>query len=99
MTIHGLVRPRTPMEKIAARIHEHLARFEADPEVNYFTGGTRRRFYQAGAGTRGRFVSVTYISYQGSNTLTKKEAEAYLAWLDAGNVGRHFEQQREEGTK
>ena len=37
---------------------------------------------------------MTYVSYQGEASLKKAEAEAYLAWLDAGNVGRHYEQQR-----
>lgn len=97
MTIGDLVRPRTPLEKLAARIGEHLEAFEADPEINKLVSaeGTRKRFYSAGAINRGRFVYVTYITYQGSTALSKKEAEAYLAWLDAGNVGRHFEQQRQ----
>jgi hypothetical protein len=77
--------------EIAERIHAHLKRFEADPEINrkdptYKT----RRFYMASATSTGRYVSVRYINYQGHSNLERPEAEGYLAWLDAGNVGEHY---------
>ena len=85
------------LHEIAARIAAHLKRFEADPKIakSQNIEGPRLDFYcgptaQPG-GTR---VFVTYVSYQGEASLKKAEAEAYLAWLDAGNVGRHYEQQR-----
>jgi hypothetical protein len=87
----SLLRPRTPLQKLAARIHAHLERFESDPAINTTTTGTLRCFYMAGCSTSGRFIYVRYISYQGSTALSKAEAETYVAWLDAGNVGRHFE--------
>jgi hypothetical protein len=31
-----------------------------------------------------------YISHQGECFLKRAEAEKYLAWLDAGNVGKHY---------
>lgn len=85
--------------EIAARIHAHLKRFAADPKINkertytkdgkeYFRG---RPFYYAGAHASGRWVWVVYVTYQGGHALSKQDAERYLVWLDAGNVGRHFE--------
>ena len=90
------------MKEIAERINAHLKRFEADPEINteitYHSNRTGKqesaghRFYYAGAYYhRGPKVSVTYISYQGHSNLSKDEALRYLEWLDAGNVGRHYE--------
>jgi hypothetical protein len=86
-------RPRTPLEKLAARIDVHLKRIESDPVTNPPLGGKEgaaRPFYKAGSYRGGRFVYVRYVSYQGSHSLTKAEAEAYAAWLDAGNVGTHW---------
>jgi hypothetical protein len=85
--------------EIATRIGEHLCRFERDPKINrrdpeYHTS----RFYMAGAGRAGRYVSVTYIGYQGSLSLSRDQAAAYLAWLDAGHVGTHFEWRDEVET-
>ena len=82
------------MKELAAGIDAHLKRFEADPAINAIErrGGRLSPYYGAGAGYwRGRYLLVQYISYQGPLTLSKAEAEAYLAWLDAGNVGRHYE--------
>ena len=83
------------------RINAYLKRFEADKEINktiYYDSsraGKResagRSYYYAHARRAGRFVRVCYISYQGGYPLTGAEAERYLAWLDAGGVGRHFE--------
>jgi len=49
----------------------------------------------AGASASGRFVYVRYISFQGSSHLSRDQAEAYLAYLDSGKTGRHFEALRE----
>lgn len=82
------------LREIAARIDAHLKSFEADPKIN-----ARHRMY----GTTPYWgahcwwvpgssrVSVLYVSYQGRSTMTKAEATAYLAWLDAGNNGYHYE--------
>ena len=81
------------MKDIAARIDAHLKRFEKDPKINIDRSSEKAglwTYYYAGAGAgRGR-VYVTYISYQGVTPLKKAEALKYLAWLDAGNVGRHY---------
>jgi len=73
---------------IAARICAHLKRFELDPKINRYPDKARENlnpYYMPVAGASGRFVYVTYISYQGQSHLVRAEAEAYLAWLDAGS--------------
>lgn len=91
------------MKELAARINEHLKRFEADKgpgginkEVSrdtYTTPGNGLRSYYGAAAhyCRGRYLQVTYIRYQGSSNLTREEATLYLQMLDSGFVGRHFE--------
>lgn len=78
------------LKEIAAKIDDHLKRMEADPNINRRPNG-RPRFFWAGAGAAGRWIRVIYISYQGASPLTKAEAERYLAYLDDGGTGRHFE--------
>lgn len=86
------------LAEIAEQIAAHLKRFEADPKIarSQNTEGPRLNFYcETSVRSSGPRVFVTYVSYHGAFSLTKAEAEAYLAWLDAGNVGRHWDQQRE----
>lgn len=73
------------VKEIAARIDAHLKRVEADPDA-------RRRFNFRGASARaaGAWVRIHYATYYHVWSLRKAEAERYLAWLDAGNVGLHF---------
>jgi hypothetical protein len=81
---------------IANRIALHLRSFERNPKINHIDKASRTaRFFWASAWSTGRRVCVTYVSYQGPTKLTRAEAAAYLAWLDAGNVGTHFEALRE----
>ena len=88
---------------LGQRINAHLQRIESDPtlnpsrrldkELNTWVPDERgvRRFFGARAkGDRHR-VWVIYITYQGGSYVSIEDAETYLAWLDAGNVGRHFE--------
>lgn len=92
------------LRELAARITEHLRRFERDPKINVchqweHDGKVvkgRPPYYYAGASAAGSRVFVHYVPFQGHSSLTRAEAEAYLAWLDAGNVGRHYEQQRQQ---
>lgn len=81
------------LDEIAARISAHLKRFEKDPKINVTVGGSSgvRTYYNTSAARCGSRVGVCYVSYQGWTNLKKADAEAYLAWLDAGNVGRHYE--------
>lgn len=85
---------RLSMKEIGERINAHLKRFEADPKINIDCSPTKtglHDYYQAGAHGSGRWVWVRYVAYQGNRTLTRAAALKYLAWLDAGNVGRYFE--------
>ena len=83
------------LTEIARRIHDHLKAMEADPVFNapYEARGAKglRHYYNSGAGRAGRYVWVVYVNYQGHISLTRAEAERYLAWLDAGNRGSHWE--------
>ncbi len=86
------------LTEIAGRIHGHLKRIEADPDLNPERPDRRGRlFWNAGAGRSGNRAFVRYVSYQGTTYLTRTEAEAYLKKLDGGFVGRHFEALRVEG--
>lgn len=84
------------LREIAARITAHLERFERDPIINACDKnyGTKR-FYNAHSWASGAYVGVRYISFQCESHLRRAEALAYLEWLDAGRVGRHYEQQDE----
>ena len=97
---------RLMLRELAARIAAHLTRFENDSKINkrqrydvnrgwYDDPNGTRDYYTSGAHVGGRYVAIRYISYQGTSKLTRERAEAYLAWLDAGNVGKHFESERE----
>lgn len=90
-------------QKIAA----HLRRIEGDLALNpprRFDDASKAWVLDAagmsayyGARARGdRYrVWVIYVSFQGGSYMSIEDAETYLAWLDAGNVGRHFEALRE----
>jgi hypothetical protein len=94
---------------LALRIDAHLKRFEADPVINarcelvdgewHVVRDDPNRgvppYVGAHASASGRFVRVRYVSFQGTSSLTQAEATAYLAWLDAGNVGTHHKATRE----
>lgn len=84
------------LTEITSRINRHLKRFESNPTINVSREHGGKRYYYAGAYRAGRYVGVRYVSYQGSDNLTREQAEKYLEKLDAGFVGRHFEALREE---
>jgi hypothetical protein len=88
---------------LGARINVHLRRFERDPEINpgkrydketkaYVLDerGSRDYYGARACGVRHR-VLVAYVTYQGSHYLSIEEALKYLAWLNAGNIGMHYE--------
>lgn len=86
------------LTEIADRIHAHLQRFANDKKVNSFTPEQvalcpslkgLRPYYNPNAVRSGRYVWITYISYQGGVSLTKGEALRYLEALDNGFIGRH----------
>ncbi len=79
--------------EIAKRILAHLQRFEADAKINKPVdhGGMRLKpYYCVNAYHAGSRIAIQYVSYQGSTCLSRDEALRYLAWLDAGNVGKHW---------
>lgn len=92
------------LDEIAKRIHAHLKRFERDPEINKEYSDEGRKglqlhpYYHAGASSSGNRVLVQYVAYQGSSGLTKAQALQYLAWLDAGNVGKHWKALEKSAT-
>ena len=79
------------LKEIASRIDAALDRIEKDPVLNQRKNGKGAFLFSSGAIAVGRYVQICYVSYQGRNNLTKDEALQYLAWLEAGNVGRHYE--------
>lgn len=86
------------LDEIATRINAHLKRFERDPVINASLparGG--RPYYNASAfrqSPRSPRILVIYVSYQGNTPMLREQALAYLAWLDAGNVGTHDDAER-----
>lgn len=89
-------------EQLAYAINGYLEEFEAmhapGSPVLVPTENKRVEFFGAGAISRGNGrVQITYISYQGESLLTIEEAERYLAWLDKGYIGRHFEALKYDG--
>ena len=86
------------LKDIGEAISAHLKRFEADKVINAPRVSHRGMtpFYNAGTCVTGGWLAIVYISYQGRcRSMRRPAAEAYLAWLDAGNVGTHFKQQRQ----
>ena len=86
---------RRTNEELAQRISAYLSKWEADrggvnKSLDGKAGGLRW-YYNAGAHAAGRYVRICYVSYQGSRALTKDEAELYLAALDDGFIGTHYE--------
>ena len=84
------------LKEIAERINVHLKRIEHDPTLNPEDRKFRTRpYYYAGAWVGGSRIGLKYVSYQGESHISKTEAEQYLAWLDAGNVGKYWEMDRQ----
>lgn len=82
------------LDEIAAKIAAHLKRWEKDPEINKRKESGLTPYYHPWAMRAGSKVGITYVSFQGQSYLSKAEAAAYLAWIEAGNVGTHYERER-----
>ena len=78
------------LKEIASGIATHLKRFEADPKINVQGAGGHKKYFGARTYVGGSRVFVYTVSYQGAKSLTKHQAEGYLKWLDAGNVGTYW---------
>jgi hypothetical protein len=91
------------LQEIAERISAHLARFEADKNINAPRAHENNRgqvsrlppYYHASAYASGRYVGIRYVSYQGVTHVSKDDAARYLRMLDDGYVGTHFEALRD----
>jgi hypothetical protein len=82
----------TRLRDMAAKINSYLKKFEADPAINRARQEGRnglKPYYNAAACHSGRYVHVSYVSYQGGSNLTREQAERYLAWLEQGGIGKH----------
>lgn len=77
------------LTEIAQRIKAHLDRLAANPETARNAKG-HARFWTPNACAAGRYVKVTYVSYQHTSALSKDEALRYLEALDAGCTVPHF---------
>ena len=86
------------LTEIAARIDAHLKRFEADPVIDIMASDGLPLFYHAAAVQVGGFVSLTYRLYQNGARIRRDRALAYLEWLDAGNIGKHYDFERMNTT-
>ena len=79
------------LKEIAEGIQRFLIQFEADPKVNVSRQkGGLKPYWHSHAFVSGARVGVRYVSFQGLTFLPKPEALAYLEWLRAGNVGKHW---------
>ena len=79
--------------EVAAKIDAYLRCWEADPAINtkYGKPGQRiSRYYMAGCYTHGGWVCIVYVSFHGTEKMRAADAEKYLAWIEAGNVGEHY---------
>lgn len=91
---------RPGLDECAERITAYLKRFEADVGVNVAqkTGKLTLKPYSIPSAQRhGTRLRIRYADPLGQGTpLTVNEARDYLDWLDAGNVGKHWESQAEK---
>jgi hypothetical protein len=88
------------LSEIAEKIGVYLKRFEKNPKINKLnTKYKTHPYFHANVRQAGNKVAITYVSYQGSAKIDKKEALRYLAWLDAGNVGDHRDCRKDRDFK
>lgn len=87
------------LTEIARRIDAHLKRFAADPKINAQRRPQRQPYFFPSASVAGGRLRVAYDCLHVARTLTRDEGAAYLAWLDAGGVGQHIDQQRDEARE
>ena len=89
--------PKRPtLAVLATRIGVHLERMERDPMINAALDiGTSKLhpFWRAHVEARGNRIFVQYqdLPFRSESSITREKAEKYLAWLDAGNNGKHWE--------
>jgi len=80
------------LAEIAARIDVHLNRLEADKKWNRRTKGfVTSKLWGSCAFAAGNRVFITYVSYSVTASLKRADAIKYLAALDSGYKGKHWE--------
>lgn len=78
------------LREIASRIGAHLERFEADPDI-CFGASMAAKYVRPDVYATRTCLQIRYVSVREYRQLTKADAIDYLAWLDAGNVGTHWD--------
>lgn len=81
---------KTTLSEIADRIDEYLNRFERSGDAK----NDGILLVETSSWASGRWVYIQYSRYKAIVYLSRTEAQKYLAWLDAGNVGKHFDMDR-----
>jgi hypothetical protein len=71
---------------------QHLSRMEESQRLRPHRD--QPVLYKAYAWRAANRVKVPYKSFWNLSSFTRVEVEAYLAWLDAGNHGTHFDWSR-----
>ena len=82
-------KPNLTLEIIAERIHKHLLLME--DSVNWL--------WHPACFEAGRYVGIKYKRFWNADYISKAEALEYLAWLEAGNAGLHYEALKTGGKK
>ena len=83
------------LTEIAEGINKHLQRFAKDPEINKVDSYGCHEYFYPRAYAAGRFIYVSYVTYQGKRRLSKEKAESYLEALDKGFVGTQYQWERQ----
>lgn len=84
------------LKDIAMRISAHLARLCASKAASTRTANGFPKLHRPRARLGGPYVRVIYESFGCAHTLSRAEAERYLAALDAGFTGKHYELPQED---
>jgi hypothetical protein len=86
------------LSDIATSIGAHLRQFSQTPSIaekSWIDGNGKERkltlFWSPRCFRAGSRVKIRYVNYQYESSMTKAEALQYLEWLNAGNVGRHYD--------
>jgi len=84
-------RLRLTLTKIADRIDGYLHKLEKVPHLfPHHPDTVPHPLDEPYAVRRGNRIQVRYLSECRPWDLTREEAECYLRWLRAGNVGKHW---------
>jgi hypothetical protein len=88
--IKNLQNKKLTCEQIANRIYKILKELETKKLDKKFN------LYEVNVWSGSGVVHIRYVDYWNYDTLTKVEALEYLKWLEAGNIGNHYDMEREK---